>query len=263
MTATSEPESHGAAQAYEAIAPVYDDFTSHHDYELWIGNLLPELRRHGLRGDRLLDLGCGTGKSFLPMLARGWKVTACDLSPAMLERARAKAGNAVELHVADLRELPVLGAFDLVWTLGDVLNYLLDPADLTDALRGMRANLAPGGLALLDANTLGQLRDFFTGTQVVERDGRTLRWRGEAPVDLAPRSICRARFEVEANAGRDAAVETRVHRQRHFPMTEVLECIAEAGLECLDVFGHGHDVVIERPLDESTHAKAIYIARAA
>ena len=39
-----------AELAYEAIAPVYDDFTAHHDYELWLGNLLPELERHGLRG---------------------------------------------------------------------------------------------------------------------------------------------------------------------------------------------------------------------
>src|SRR3982751_6899693 len=92
--AVIQPRSQGAEQAYEAIAPVYDDFTAHHDYELWLGNFLPKLRNHGLRGRRLLDIGCGTGKSFLPMLERGWQVTACDISPSMLELAEAKAGNA-------------------------------------------------------------------------------------------------------------------------------------------------------------------------
>jgi len=40
-----------AELTYEAIAPVYDLYTAHHDYELWLGNLLPELKRHGLEGN--------------------------------------------------------------------------------------------------------------------------------------------------------------------------------------------------------------------
>ena len=93
-----------AELAYEAIAPVYDDFTAHHDYELWLGNLLPELERHGLRQGHLLDIGCGTGKSFIPMLERGWEVTACDISASMVELARAKVGEAAALSVADMRD---------------------------------------------------------------------------------------------------------------------------------------------------------------
>ena len=52
-----------AEETYEAMAPVYDDFTAHHNYELWFSHLLPALERHGL-GDpgRLLDVGCCTGK---------------------------------------------------------------------------------------------------------------------------------------------------------------------------------------------------------
>ena len=144
--AAVQPGSQWAEQAYEAIAPVYDEFTAHHDYEMWLGNLLPKLRNHGLRGRRLLDVGCGTGKSFLPMLERGWEVTACDISPSMLERARAKTGGAAKLSVADMRKLPVFGEFDLVWALDDAVNYLLSGMELGEALSGMRANLAPGGL---------------------------------------------------------------------------------------------------------------------
>jgi SAM-dependent methyltransferase len=255
-----EADGRAAEQAYEAMAPVYDAFTTYHDYEQWIDSLLPALCRHGLSGNRLLDVGCGTGKSFLPMLARGWRATGCDVSPAMLERARAKAGGAAELHVADMRELPVFGAFDLVWALGDVANYMHDRAELTSALSGMRANLAPGGLLVVDANPLGCYRGFFAETYEVERDGRRLTWRGESTAGVAAGSICQARFEVEAPAGEGGGVETSVHRQRHFPKGEVLECLAEAGLECLDVYGHGPDPVLE-PLDELAHDKGLYIAR--
>jgi SAM-dependent methyltransferase len=259
--AAVRPGRQWAEQAYEAIAPVYDDFTAHHNYELWLGNLLPELRRHGLRGHRLLDVGCGTGKSFLPMLERGWEVTACDISPSMLELARAKAGNAVQLSVADMRELPVFGEFDLVWALDDAVNYLLNARELGDALSGMRANLAPGGLLMFDVNTLQAYRSFFAETERLERGGRRLVWRGQASPDAKPGSIAEARFEVEAGAGADDDVETHVHRQRHFPEAEVLELLEEAGLECLDVFGHGFDAVLKQPVEELVHTKAVYIAR--
>jgi SAM-dependent methyltransferase len=262
-TASVRPGRQWAEQAYEAIAPVYDDFTAHHDYELWLGNLLPELRRHGLRGHRLLDVGCGTGKSFLPMLERGWEVTACDISASMLELARAKSGDAARLAVADMRELPVFGEFDLVWALDDAVNYLLSPAEMKNALGGMRANLAPDGLLLFDLNTLQSYRSFFTEVQRVERGGRRLVWRGQATTDVQPGSISEARFEVEADAGHGADVETHLHRQRHFPEAEVLELLEDANLECLDVFGHGFDAVLEQPVDELVHSKVIYIARAA
>jgi SAM-dependent methyltransferase len=254
------PGGQWAEQAYEAIAPVYDDFTAHHDYELWLGNLLPIARRHGLSGRRLLDVGCGTGKSFLPMLARGWEVTACDISPSMLALARAKAGHAARLSVADMRELPVFGEFDLVWALDDAINYLLSGEELGRGLKGMRANLAPGGLLMFDVNTLQAYRTFFAEEQRVERGGRRLIWRGQGSADTPPGSINEARFEVEpGEVGLE--VETHVHRQRHFPEKEVREQLEAAGLECLDAYGHGFDAVPKQPVEELVHSKVVYFAR--
>src|SRR3954453_21067187 len=102
-----------AERTYEAMAPVYDDFTAHHDYEGWLTDLLIALERRGLQGRRLLDVGCGTGKSFMPMLPRGWEVIGCDISPAMLELAREKAGGGVRLPVPDMLELPNFGEVGL------------------------------------------------------------------------------------------------------------------------------------------------------
>jgi SAM-dependent methyltransferase len=261
MEAASAVQTEGrwAEQAYEAIAPVYDDFTAHHDYELWMGNLLPKARLHGLRGHRLLDVGCGTGKSFLPMLRRGWEVTACDISPSMLEHARAKAGDAVQLSVADMRKLPRFGEFDLVWALDDAVNYLLSGEEMAATLSGMRANLAPGGLVMFDVNALQAYRTFFAEEQRVERGGRRLIWRGLGSTDAAPGSISEARFEVESDG--IAEVETHFHRQRHFPEAEVRALLELAGLECLGVYGHGFDAVPKQPVEELTHSKIVYIAR--
>lgn len=256
-----------AKRTYEAYAPVYDVFTAHHDYEGWLTDLRAALEAHGLRGHRLLDVGCGTGKSFMPMLRRGWEVTGCDISPSMLERAREKAGAETELHVADMRELPVFGEFDLVWALDDAINYLLSGEELGQALAAMRANLAPTGLLLFDVNTLLAYRTFFAETEIVERGGWRLVWTGHAASDAPPGSICESTLEATplepAAQGREDGGEasTLRHLQRHFPEAEALAALERAGLECLDVYGHGLDGIPRQPLDESIHTKAIYVAR--
>jgi SAM-dependent methyltransferase len=259
-----EKRGQDAEIAYQAIAPVYDDFTAHHDYELWLGNLLPELKRLGLRGNRLLDVACGTGKSFIPMLNRGWEVTASDISAAMVELARGKVGDAVDLSVADMRDLPEFGHFDLVWCLDDAVNYLLSVEELEQALKGMRRNLGPGGLLMFDVNALEAYRTFFAEEVVVERDDRRLVWKGRSSPGFEPGSITEASFEVWPGEGGDEPlIAPEMHRQKHFPEAEVLAGLESAGLECLEVFGHGEDAVLKQPFNDEVHHKAVYIARAA
>ena len=50
-----------------------------------IASLVPEDA-----GSAVLDVGCGTGNLTLKYLARGYKVTACDLSPDMMAVLRAR-----------------------------------------------------------------------------------------------------------------------------------------------------------------------------
>jgi SAM-dependent methyltransferase len=250
--------------AYEAIAPVYDHFTAHHDYDLWLGNLMPKVEEHGIPGQRLLDVACGTGKSFIPLLEKGWEVTACDLSAKMVEIARAKVGDRVELHVADMRDLPVFGEFDVVFCLDDAINYLLEPEELRQALSGMRRNLGPGGLLMFDVNTIQSYRTFFAEEVELERDGWRLTWKGLTSPDVPEGSIAESSFEAEPlEPGLGAPIPPELHRERHFPEAEMLEAMEAAGLECLGVYGHHHDAIPRQPLHEIKHSKAVYIGRAA
>jgi SAM-dependent methyltransferase len=243
-------------EAYEAFAPAYDDFNRDYMYERWTGRLLAKAQAAGVHGDRLLDVGCGTGLSFIPMLARGWRVTACDISPAMLEIARSKAGDEAKLVIADMRELPEIGQFDLIWAVNDALNYLLSEEELVATLAGMRRNLAPGGVALFDVNTLAAYRAFWSNETVVEEKGRRFVWTGQKPPEEAtPRSIFEARFEAEGEPE-----SAHVHRQRHFPEDEVVASIQAAGLDCVGVFGE-RDGDLHTGLDEEEQTKAIYLCR--
>lgn len=252
-----------ARAAYDGMADFYDAFTAHHDYDLWLGNLLPAIEAQGpLRGKTLLDVGCGTGKSFLPMVERGWSVTGVDLSPGMVEQARRKIGAArqVELLVADARELPVLGSFDLVWCLDDGLNYMLTAGELQAALTGMRRNLDRAGLLAFDLNTLLSFRTFFAEEAVVEREGRRMVWQGRADPSGPAGMIAEATLSLE---GAESLAARVVHRERHYTEREVLAAIKGAGLRCVEVFGIHFDAVLKQPLDEEIHTKAIYLAKSA
>jgi SAM-dependent methyltransferase len=249
-----------ATAAYEATAPVYDAFTRHHRHGLWTDMLERLLLPHGLveRG-RLLDVGCGTGKSFGPWEARGWSVVACDASPAMLARAATKAGPGTETLVADARELPDLGSFDLVAMIDDVVNYLA-PGEHQAAFEGVARNLAPGGLFVFDLNTLAAYRSFFAQTAVADEEDCFLVWRGQASADFGPGDVADAVLDAFVPDGAGGWERRQaLHRQHHHPIEAVTARLEEAGLRVCSVHGADDDCRMDT-LDESRHGKAVVVA---
>ncbi len=248
---------------YDAFAPYYDAFTAGSDYGAWTRELLGVAARHGVRGGTLLDLACGTGKSFAGFLEHGYRVTGCDSSSAMLAEAACRAP-ATMLVQADLRALPALGRFDLVTCFDDSLNYMLDEAGLAAAFAGIERNLDSAGLALFDLNSLLAYRTTFASHALSERDGIVFAWQGSSAPDAAPGCAAEATIDVFAPArdGRYGRVTTR-HRQRHFPRERVTRLLADAGLECLAVHGVLHDCSLVEPALETEHMKLLYTARRA
>jgi SAM-dependent methyltransferase len=243
-------------EAYDTWAPVYDEFNRGYLFERWTGKLLEKAEEAGMGGKRLLDIACGTGMSTIPMLDRGWTVTGCDISPAMLEIAQGKVGVRADLFEADMRELPDVGEFDLVWAINDPLNYLLDMEELEATFDGMRRNVAPNGIILFDVNTLVTYRTFFSNEIVVHGEGGRLVWQGQlSPADVSTGTFAEARFKAENDADL-----TNVHRQRHFTETEVLAALATAGLDCIAQFGE-KDGDLTPGVDENLHSKAVYLCR--
>ena len=104
----------------------------------------------GLRGKKLLEIGCGMGYDSLEFLKRGVNVTAIDLTPAAIDFARrhfetagaiadeVKVDNALDLSFAD-------NSFDAVWSNG----VLHATGDTPRAIAEARRVLKPGGRAII------------------------------------------------------------------------------------------------------------------
>jgi SAM-dependent methyltransferase len=257
------PRPDHAALAYEALAPGYDLLTRDHHHAHWTGLLEAKAIEAGLTGRRLLDVACGTGNTIVPMLERGYTVTGVDVSVAMLDEARRKLGGEARLIVGDMRDLPALGVFDLVWSLGDALNYLHSEAELISALSGFRRSLAPGGVVVLDVNTLATFRVTYTSLLAVPDEDRIVTLEGRGSRDLASGGT--ATTVIDRLERQPSGWWTRIrsrHHHRHHPERDIRAALDRAGLECVGVYGTLPTGVIEAPLDELRHAKAVYIARA-
>jgi SAM-dependent methyltransferase len=256
-----QPAVASAAEAYEGLAPFYDELTREHDYEGWTRHLESAALRFGVRARKLLDAACGTGKSFLPFLERGYTVTACDISAEMVARARAKAPDA-DVFVADIRELGRLGGFDLVTCLDDSVNYLVDEGDLDAAFASLALNLAPEGVLVFDVNTLSTYRTAFARDMTLDGPDAFLAWRGGC--DGCAEPGCLAELVVEAfrqdGSGLYERVTTR-HTQRHHPRPEVERALAGAGLAPVGVFGQLPDGSLDVLADEDIHHKLVYLAQ--
>ncbi len=110
------------------------------------GRLVTEVG--ALAAGRALDVGCGEGADAIWLAQRGWDVTAVDVSPLAVERARAagrRAGVVVDWVCGDALGAPFPGhSFDLV-----SLQYpALPKAAGEGALQGLLDSVRPGGVVL-------------------------------------------------------------------------------------------------------------------
>jgi MPBQ/MSBQ methyltransferase len=110
---------------------------------LWGGGIknLPELAA----GSRVLELGCGDGKTLAAMQDRGWRVTGLDSSPEALRLSSSSLGIEANLLLADARRLPFKSkSFDAVFAF-HVIGHLSQAGRETAASEAARV-LRSGGM---------------------------------------------------------------------------------------------------------------------
>jgi SAM-dependent methyltransferase len=145
-------------QHYLQVAQAFDRAAENYDTLYRANPVMAWLRRESLAvlqatfppGSRLLEIGCGTGEEALALARAGYRVVATDISPAMIEAARAKAGEGqdnVTWHVLPAGQLARLlddhgpGAFGGAYASFGALNC--EP-DLAPALAALAHLLQPG-----------------------------------------------------------------------------------------------------------------------
>ena len=121
------------AQAFDRAAQTYDELYQGNRIMAWMrAESLAVLQATFPPGSHLLEVGCGTGEEALILSQSGYRVVATDVSPAMIETARAKSqavhGEGVTWRVLPAGQLADLaheygpGAFDGAYSSFGALN---------------------------------------------------------------------------------------------------------------------------------------------
>ncbi|PIU01817.1 hypothetical protein COT68_01200 [bacterium (Candidatus Torokbacteria) CG09_land_8_20_14_0_10_42_11] len=100
------------------------------------------------KGDKVLDLGCGSGRFYAPVMQKGANYLGVDRSKKLLHQARAIYPDAKFRHgdILDLKLLPA--SFDVIALIA-VLHHLPSRVMRDQALQNVKRVLKPGGLILL------------------------------------------------------------------------------------------------------------------
>lgn len=133
--------------------------------ELWAG-----------RVQTILDAACGIGTQSIGLAQLGYGVTASDISPAPLERARQEAAKRsvnVTFSRADLRNLSSAHPerFDLVIACDNAIPHLLSDDEIRLAFREMYGCTAPSGGVLISVRDYNPAES--TGTKLIPYGVRT------------------------------------------------------------------------------------------
>lgn len=207
----------------------------------------------------ILELGAGSGRLAVPLARAGHQVTAVDVDPAMLDRARERAAEAaipagalelVEGDLLDLR-LPDAGSYGFAYIALNSILLLATRDAQRRALQVMAEHLAPGGIAVVDAwlpdiedlaRFDGQLlHEWVRADPEADEPGTLVTKTGTAIHDPASGSIVLTLIFEEATQGGPTRRWIRQDRLRLLGADELAAFAEDAGLRVEQLAG-GYDL---------------------
>jgi ubiquinone/menaquinone biosynthesis C-methylase UbiE len=201
MSSTRAPDFSRRAATYDELRPVDDNW--------WEVYALAE-RLGDLRGRRVLDVGCGTGRLSLALAERaGARVWGVDASPEMLAQAKAKAPPGAAFKLARAESLP----FKDGWFERAVLWLVIHLVDREAALREARRVLAGDGrivVVTFDESHFDAfwLNRYLSSIERIDRARFPTRAQLEAELGVAGfLNVVSTRLDQPASLTRDQALE--------------------------------------------------------
>ncbi len=227
---------------YDRIADLYDLYvTAEYDISFW--------KKEGMGAEEVLEVTAGTGRVSLPLVRQGSKVTALDSSWKQLQRLQQKAaaeGLRIEAVKADMRDFDLKKTFPLVIIPFQSLQEIIDPCEVTAALRRVRVHLAAEGRAIITLH--------HPSTQTCT-DGRLLRLVDEYTLPNGNRMLfwLARSYDADTHIGtsyqiyEEYDVDGLLHRKRLFTpkfrvfdRADIEQRIESAGLRITNAWG-GYD----------------------
>lgn len=134
---------------YKKFAKYYDLCYSEKDYGRETRFLEALIKKHKIKGKKILEVGCGTGNHAIHLVKKGFDITGVDLNKEMLAVARKKS-RSIKFVQGDMRSFSLKGEFDIILCLFSTIHYNTNVSDLKKTLKNFYKHLKKGGLLIFD-----------------------------------------------------------------------------------------------------------------
>ncbi len=205
-------------------------------------------RTHGSRG--VLDIGCGTGLTAIPLAEQGFAVTAIDISPPMIDTLNLKAAAknlSVRSICASMEDFDAVKENSLAFIARTGFLHLLTFEAQRRSLANIRRHLAPGGIfsfntfyphhGFLEKAMASSLDEYSLRVAYTNNDGNIEKIFESRVYDPETQVMTnRWRFEEYRD---DRKIDERVRPlQIRMSFRRETECLLElAGFRILNVYG--------------------------
>jgi len=209
---------------------------------------------------KILDVGCGTGRHYIPLMQEGYEVTGLDLSQNMLNVLRKKAKAAGLNPYAfrkDMREIDFTDEFDAIICMNSAFQYLLLDEDISQTLKAFHRALKPGGIAIIDMMNFLSLLGRYKETIVenYSKNGKNFKRATKHSVEDVPAIWNHSEFGIIEDNG-ETTVYDELHRFRMLNYNEMRRFLHEAGFREIRCFGE----FVAREEVKSNARRLIFVA---
>ena len=224
--------------SYDALAASYDGLMADGIYRRRADYLEKLFQKSAIPVQTVLDLACGTGTIACLLAAKGYDVTATDLSEEMLTQGMNKAAALERPPFFLLQSMPklhLLEPVDAAVSTLDSLNYLTREKDIRETFRRVFRYLKPGGSFIFDVNTPYKLRRMDCQLYTDETEDSYCVWR---TFFSEKTKICTYQvvlFRLQADGAWERDYEE--HRERAWTEEELRRFLTEAGFTDIRLTG--------------------------
>lgn len=220
---------------YLKFAKIYDKLIYDVDYDKIVDFINREKEKYNIKGNSLLELGCGTGN--ITSKLNGYNIIAMDNSDEMLSLAREKSFGRRNIRFlqGDIRDFSLNKDFDMSIAVLDVFNYITEYDDLLKVFDLVYKHLKKDGLFIFDVNSAYKISEFISNNIFSDEVDDTLYvWQGSFDEETKINEYLLTFFQKVSGSNYERFDEA--HRERAYTLEEIYTALDQKGFTEIKVY---------------------------
>ncbi len=195
---------------------------------------------YAVKGGKILEPLCGSGRFLVPFMERGFDIQGVDMSEEMLGKLKEKAPG-VRVICGDMTSFTCEEKYDYIFISSGSVSLFTDMNMCKAVLRQIRALLAPGGKFVFAVDTLAdrvqESTEYGTALSVKTKEGLDLVMKGKNHFDESTQTQYSPSIYELYKDGELLCKEPMDFQTHLYRLGEMEQYLKEAGFSDIAVYG--------------------------